>query len=89
MIFYTCNAILFHHACLRLFIERLFITKIDIVLTIVIRPDPEVDLVKEPGLELYLLTRVNPNQPGKIIIFFEVLIFHTKKLRNNSSKYRL
>ena len=70
-------------------IERLFITKIDIVLTIIIRPDPGVDSVKESGPGLYLLTRVNPNQPGKIIIFFEVLIFHTKKLRNNSSKYRL
>jgi len=51
-------------------IERLFITKIDIVLTIVIRIDPEVDSVKEPGPGLYLLTRVNPNQPGKILNFF-------------------
>jgi len=54
---------------------------------IIIIPDPEVDSVKEPGPGLHMLTRVNPEKIKKNI--FKVLIFHMKKLRNNSCEYRL
>jgi hypothetical protein len=37
---------------------------------IIIIPDPEVDSVKEPGPELHMLTRVNPEKIKKIYLKF-------------------
>jgi hypothetical protein len=53
---------------------------------IVIKPDPGVDPVKEPGLGFYGSTRVNSGQPGstrKILkkYIFKVLIFHKKNIK--------
>jgi len=53
-------------------------------------PDIRVDPAKRLDLGLHRLTQVNPNQ---LEIFkkkiFEILIFHIKKLWNNSCEYKL
>jgi len=51
--------------------------------TIVIKPGLGIDSTKGPGPELPEFT-----QPKKLI-FFEILIFYMKKLRNNPYRYML
>jgi len=48
-----------------------------------------VDPTKGPDPGFHGSTRVNPDQPGKILKKIKVLIFYMKKLRKNPSKYRL
>jgi len=54
-----------------------------------IRSDPRVDSVKKLGPRLHWLIWVNPNQSGKNKIKIKVLIFHMKKIKNNSCEYIL
>jgi hypothetical protein len=59
------------------------------VLTIIIKLGLGVDPTKGPDPGFHGSTRVNPDQPGKILKKIKVLIFYMKKLRKNPSKYRL
>jgi len=53
---------------------------------IVIKPGLRVDPTKKSGPGSRWLTQVNSKKLKKI---FEILIFHMKKLKNNSCGYRL
>jgi hypothetical protein len=60
----------------------ILIMVIIVLAIIVIKPDSGVDSARG-WIAGYM------GQPRKINFFFEVLIFHIKKLRNNLSEYRL
>jgi hypothetical protein len=55
------------------------------LISIVIKPDPDIDPIKELCPGLHGSNRVNPEKLKKK----KNLIFHMKKLRNNPCKYRL
>jgi len=51
----------------------------EVLLTIVIRPDPGVDLAKKPGPGLYGFTQVNPERFKKNIWSFNISYAKFKK----------